>query len=58
MIWPIKLGLNYQYMACESDASAENVKQGMRLNIIVDVNRLKSILESILEKYSTESNSY
>jgi hypothetical protein len=53
-----KAGVTYEYMVCESDASAENVKQGMRLNIIVDVNRLKPMLETIMEKYSAESNSY
>ncbi|QHT67884.1 glycosyltransferase family 61 protein [Rhodocytophaga rosea] len=53
-----KAGVNYQYMACESDASAENVKQGMRLNLLVDLNQLKPMLETIMEKYSAESNSY
>jgi capsular polysaccharide biosynthesis protein len=50
-----KVELKYDYLICSSDAKATNVKQGMKLNMYVDLDRLKPKLESLLELYSSRS---
>lgn len=50
-----KVELNYNYLICESDAKANNVKQGMRLNILVDLKKIKVTLSSTLELHSAKS---
>nr|WP_255709944.1 glycosyltransferase family 61 protein [Pontibacter harenae] len=51
-----KVGLKYTHIVCEADAKANSVKQGMKLNLLVDLKRLKKKVEGIMETYTASIN--
>jgi capsular polysaccharide biosynthesis protein len=50
-----KVELNYDYLICSADAKANNAKQGMKLNLYVDLSKLQTKLDALLETYAVKS---
>lgn len=44
-----KVGLDYSYLVCQTEAKASDVKQAMKLNISVNIEKFKSRLDRLFE---------